>query len=166
MGRQRRSFILGLLFALICLSPLHAQTGNKGASDSNAPAASPTSTGQAPDEVTRKLTDLVHAGKYREAQQLTTGLLAAYPNDQRLIKAKAVIATLLSPASQAVTAPGQPVQPAADTNAGQLSGMDKVDYSCPHRAGAAGEANHRSVRTTNSAATVYGTEQPILAEAS
>jgi hypothetical protein len=129
MGRLRRSFILGLLLGLTCLSLLQAQTGNKGASDSNAPAASPTSTGQAPDEVTRKLTDLVHAGKYREAQQLTTGLLAAYPNDQRLIKAKAVIATLLSPASQAVTAPGPPVQPAADTNAGQLSGMDKVDYS-------------------------------------
>ena len=129
MGRLRRSFILGVLFGLTCLSLLQAQTGNKGASGGNAPAASPTSTGQAPGEVTRKLTDLVHAGNYTEAQQLTTGLLAAYPNDQRLIKANAVIATLLSSASQAATAPGQPVQPAADTNTGQFTGMDKVDYS-------------------------------------
>src|ERR1700723_1609534 len=126
MGTLRRSFILGLLFCLTCLSLLQAQTGNKGGSDSNAPAASPTSTGHPPDDPPRKLTELVHAGKYTEAQQLTTGLLVAYPNDQRLIKAKELIEKLLATASQAAQGSSQPV---ASSDAVQLTGMDKVNYS-------------------------------------
>jgi hypothetical protein len=88
-------------------------------------------TGQAPDDATRKLTELVHAGKYAEAQQLTAGLLIAYPNDQRLIKAKAMIEKLLSPADRAHEPLGnsQPVQPVTNTNADQLSGMEKLDYN-------------------------------------
>ncbi len=43
---------------------------------------------QAPDDVVKKLSDLVNAGKYAEAQQLISGLLIAYPDDQRLVKAK------------------------------------------------------------------------------
>jgi hypothetical protein len=118
-----------LLLGLTCLAPLQAQTGTKGPSDSNAPAASRTSNGQAPDEVTRKLTDLVHAGKYAEAEKLTTGLLAAYPTDQRLIKAEALIAKRLAPAGQTLESPIQPVQPTANNSADQLTGMEKVDYS-------------------------------------
>ena len=74
MKQLRKPFILGLLLVLICLAPLHAQTST-----------------QAPDDATKKISDLVHAGKYADAQQLTNGLLIAYPNDQRLIKAKGII---------------------------------------------------------------------------
>ena len=111
--------------------PLHAQTPTKAPSDTNSMAASPAPPGQAPDDMTKKITDLVHAGEYAEAQQLTTGLLVAYPDDQRLIKAKALIDKLLSPAGQANTLPGngQPAPPAANANAEQLTGMDKVEYN-------------------------------------
>jgi hypothetical protein len=127
MGTSRRLFIVGVLLGLICLAPLQAQTGEP--SDGNAPAPSPASSGQAPDEVTRKLTDLVHAGKYTEAQQLTTGLLAAYPTDQRLLKAKALIEKMLSPGGQATPANNQPAQAAANAHVEPLTGMDKVDYN-------------------------------------
>jgi hypothetical protein len=86
--------------------------------------------------MTNKITDLYHAGKYAEAQQLTTGLLVAYPDDQRLIKAIALLEKMLAPGGSANAAPGgnqptnnaAPAQPAASTNAEQLTGMDKVDY--------------------------------------
>jgi hypothetical protein len=81
---------------------------------------------QAPDAATKKISELVHAGKYADAQQLTTGLLLAYPNDQRLIKAQALIAKLM--AGGANTSNNQPAASAADASA-QLTGMDKVDYN-------------------------------------
>jgi hypothetical protein len=97
-------------------------------SQSNATVADP-AVGRAPDEATAKITDLVHAGKYAEAQKLTEGLLIAYPNDQRLIKARALIEKLLAPGGSASAAPGsaQPPQPAANADAEQLTGMDVVD---------------------------------------
>jgi hypothetical protein len=99
--------------------------------------AGPAPTGQAPDDLTNKITVLVHAGKYVEAQQLTTGLLIAYLNDPRLIKAKALIDRPLSPAGSTNPAPAgnQPTgnvpsaKPAANASAEQLTGMDKVDYN-------------------------------------
>lgn len=126
MRRLRRSFILRLFFGLTCLSLLQAQTENKGASDSNAPAASPASTGQAPDDATKKITELVHERNYAAAQQLTAGLLTAYPNDQRLTKAKALIEKLLAPAGQA---PPDGSQPAPSASSELLTGMAKVDYN-------------------------------------
>ena len=97
-----------------------------------ASSANPAPSGQAPDEATRKITELVHAGKYSEVQQLTAGLLIAYPNDQRLIKAKALIEKLLAPAGSA-NAPSSnqpannPVPPQA-ASVEQLTGMERVDY--------------------------------------
>src|SRR6185312_2624660 len=86
--------------------------------------------GQAPDEVTKKITDLVNEGKYAEAQSLTTGLLVAYPNDQRLIKTQTLLKQLLSPlAAPSAASISSSVQPAADKDAGRLTGMDKVDYN-------------------------------------
>lgn len=81
--------------------------------------------------MTKKITDLVHAGKYAEAQQLTNGLLIAYPDDQRLIKAKALIEKLLAPSDSPSVAPSThaSAQPATTANADQLTGMDKVDYN-------------------------------------
>jgi hypothetical protein len=132
MTQLSQSLILGFLLTLICVPPLHAQTATSAlATATDTVAANPTLAGQAPDEATKKITGLVHAGKYAEAQQLTAGLLIAYPNDQRLIKAKAVIDGLLSSASQGNAIPGNthPVQPVATANAIPLTGMDKVEYN-------------------------------------
>ena len=126
MGKPSKFLVLGLSLVLVFLPlPLDAQTVAKGPADTNALAASPSLSGQAPDDMTAKMTELVHAGKYAEAQQLTAGLLIAYPNDQRLIKAKALIEKTFSSASQA--APGS--QLAANPNPEQLMGMEKVDYN-------------------------------------
>jgi len=129
MRRLPEFSIWGLSLVLSSLSLLYAQTLPTPAADSNA-AANPAPASLAPDEMTKKITDLVHSGKYTEAQQLTTGLLVAYPNDQRLIKAKALIDKLLAPGGSASAAPvtNQPTQPVPNANAEQLTGMDKVDY--------------------------------------
>lgn len=93
-----------------------------------APAQTGGDAGQAPDAATKKISELVHAGKYADAQQLTTGLLLAYPNDQRLIKAQALIAKLMAPGGSASNN-SQPTPSGADASAEQLTGMDKVDYN-------------------------------------
>ena len=124
---------LGLLVALILLSPLRAQTVT-----TEPPGTTAATPAQAPDDMTKKITDLVHAGKYLEAQQLTTGLLVAYPDDQRLIKAKALIEKLLAPpAVPAGAVPvneqpsnnGSPAHPTVNTGGQELTGMDKVAYN-------------------------------------
>ena len=131
MKELTKALIVGSVLALICLPHSIAQTATNAPADTSTMAAPPAPTVQAPDDVTNKITDLVHAGKYAEAQQLTTGLLAAYPNDQRLIKAKALIEKLLAPAGPTSPAPGssQPAESVANANAVQLTGMDKVDYN-------------------------------------
>jgi hypothetical protein len=126
-----KSFLLELCFVLICFPSLQAQTAATPAADPNAKAANPTPARQAPDEMTKKIAGLVHVGKYVEAQQLNAGLLIAYPYDQRLIKAKALIEKLLAPAGLTSAAPdnSMPSQPMANTNREQLSGMEKIDYN-------------------------------------
>jgi len=98
---------------------------------SNTMASTIASVGQAPQEMTSKISELVRAGKYTEAQQLTAGLLIAYPDDRRLIKAKALIDQLLASvgSTSAVPVNSQSAQPAAIANSPQLTGMDKVDYN-------------------------------------
>lgn len=96
-----------------------------------------TPTAQAPDDVLKKLSDLVHAHKYAEAQQTVAALLLLYPGDQRLIKAQALLDNALAsskPADPAENgkAPASsmtPPQPVTDTNSEHLTGMDKVDYN-------------------------------------
>jgi hypothetical protein len=110
------------ILVLGILLPLYAHTDTAAVNSAAAPV-------QAPDEMTRKITYLVNAGKYAEAQQLTTGLLVAYPDDQRLIKAKALIEKLLTPGSSANAEPkNQPAQPEAN-NGEEFIGMDKIDYN-------------------------------------
>jgi len=131
MEKLARSFILGFVLALLVLPSLDAQTA------SSVPAASPTPTGQAPDAVMKKLSELVHEGKYAEAQQLTAGLLMAYPEDQRLIKAKALLDKSLANAAATTTTPGSnpavthetSTQTAANEKGDVLTGMEKVDYN-------------------------------------
>jgi hypothetical protein len=67
---------------------------------------------------------------------LTTGLLVAYPNDQRLIKAKALIEKLLAPAGSTSATPTSnqpintvaPAQAALATSTESLTGMERIDY--------------------------------------
>jgi len=105
--------------------------------DSNAKAADAATSGQAPDAVMKKLTELVHAGKYAEAQQLTAGMLLVFPHDQRLIKAKALLDKAPAAAGAATATPGgnpsaskvSSTQSTTGTKGGQLTGMDKVEYN-------------------------------------
>jgi hypothetical protein len=127
-GNLTKLFICGLFLVLGGLASLRAQTAP---GDSNAAPSTP-GAAQAPDDVTKKITNLVNAGQYTEAQQLTTGLLVAYPDDQRLIKTKSLLEKLLAPATSTVATPASdhpasniPAQPAAQ----QLTGMDKVEYN-------------------------------------
>ncbi len=119
--------IFGLFLALGCCGSMCAQTAS---TDSN-PAPGPQTAGQASDDVTKKIMDLVNAGKYAEAQALTTGLLVAYPNDQRLIKTQALLKRLLTPVAAASSTGGvsASAQAATDADPGPLAGMDKVDYN-------------------------------------
>src|SRR5882724_522272 len=104
MGNLTKLSILGLLLASTSFASLHAQTTVSTSTDGT--AANPAPAGQAPDDVTNKITSLVHEGKYAEAQQLTTGLLVAYPNDQRLIKAKTLLEkSLAAPARRQTNNP-------------------------------------------------------------
>jgi hypothetical protein len=126
--KKSRSCILVAFFVLVPCFSIHPQTAPAYA---NPISAIPVPPPQAPDEATRKITGLVHAGKYAEAQKLTDGLLIAYPADQRLIKAKALIERMLSPggATEAIPTSGQVTKPETTANANQLTGMDKVDYN-------------------------------------
>lgn len=123
-----KALVSGLLVVLTCVL-LHAQPSQTAPGAPSAKETDSSPKGLAPDEMTRKITELVHAGKYTEAQQLTAGLLIAYPDDQRLIKAKSLIEKLLSTGdtsghdANVLSAPA----PATGANAISLTGMDKID---------------------------------------
>ncbi len=135
MKNLTKSLILGFILALMYLPPLHAQTEGSTSANTRPSAVSPTTPGQAPDEVLKKLSDLVHAGRYAEAQQLTAGLLLAYPDDQRLVKAKALLDKSLATASAKAIPSADPSASdsvptrATGTAATQLTGMDKLEYN-------------------------------------
>lgn len=129
--------MLGLVLAMVFLPTTHAQTAANPLATATATQASPTPAGQAPDEVLKKLSDLVHAGKNAEAQQTVNALLILYPDDQRLFKAKALIDKLPASAPPANAAPiataiptnAPTTQPTAVAASDPLIGMDKVDYN-------------------------------------
>lgn len=127
MEKLTKLVIFGLFLVLGCLASMCAQNPS---TDSNA-ASSTAAAAQAPEDMTKKITDLVNAGKYAEAQALTTGLLVAYPNDQRLIKTQALLKQLLTPVAAAPSTQevSPSAQPATDADTEQLTGMDKVDYN-------------------------------------
>jgi len=58
MSKSPRLLILAGLLALTVRVPLHAQSTTPSPAD-----AKPAPAGQAPDEATRKISDLVHAGE-------------------------------------------------------------------------------------------------------
>jgi hypothetical protein len=129
MRKISTSFVYVVFLALGCCA-LHAQSPDAVPAGSNAPATSSPAR-QAPDKATTKITELVHAGKYVDAQKLTEALLLAYPDDQRLIKAKALIEKMLAQGGSTGAAPAaSPApQPAVVVPAAQLTGMDKVDLN-------------------------------------
>lgn len=136
MKKLLNHFYFVLLLSLIFPPVLYAQMATSvPAVKTNAAAANRAPAGQAPAEVVKKLSNLVHAAKYDEAQQLITGLLIAYPNDQRLIQAQSLVAKLLASAKPADSASGdsQPTnsiaQPAVSATPSQLTGMDKVEFN-------------------------------------
>ena len=123
--------------ALPCAAAGRAQTAPNAAAQAPNPAASQApaqAADQAPDEMIKKLSELVHAGRYDEARQSVAGLLILYPDDQRLVKAKALLDK--SPAANAAASAqpaaasdsGAGAAPASSDPAAQLKGMDRVDY--------------------------------------
>ena len=67
---------------LVCLSlalPLTGLAQTDAPPDPNVKATDAPSSGQVPDAVMKKLCELVHEGRYAEAQQLTAGMLLAFP---------------------------------------------------------------------------------------
>lgn len=122
------------LLALCLAAPLQAQNQTSTVPDVNgaapAPAPAPAPAGQAPEEATNKITDLVHAGKYAEAKQLVAGLLIAYPDDQRLTKAKDLIDKLIAaPNAASATKGSQQGYWSLNGDAGHLTDADKLEYS-------------------------------------
>jgi hypothetical protein len=132
MKNVAKALIVGFALALIFLSQLRAQTAAKAPAGANATAANITPTGQAPDDVMKRLSDLVHAGKYAEAQQTVAALLILYPDDQRLVKAKVLLDTAYVTAGAPSGAPSAnppTSNVASPQSVSNLAGMDKVDYS-------------------------------------
>ena len=129
-----RMLSLVITCSLPCAAVTCAQT------TANAAQASNQAPGQAPDEMIKKLSDLVHAGRYDEARQSVAGLLILYPDDQRLMKAKDLLdkspaangAASAQPSNSAADVPANgnnaAAQPAATDPVAQLKGMDRVDY--------------------------------------
>lgn len=81
---------------------------------------------QASDGDVKVISDLVHAGNYAVAQQMTATLLVSYPHDPRLIKAKMLLNKLLA-AKSGSDAAG--VDKSSGASSAPLSGMDRVDYN-------------------------------------
>jgi hypothetical protein len=136
MRNNSKSLILAFFLAFLAVPILHAQPAPGVHASSTAAAQSPLA-GQAPDELLKKLSDLVHAGKYVEAEQFTAGLLVAFPDDQRLIKAKALLdkslatggAANASPSAALPSSSSPSAPPPSSVTPEQLAGMDKIDYS-------------------------------------
>ncbi len=135
---QSSRYHLRRLTWLVCISvalPLAGLAQTSAPADGKATATNTTPVGQAPDEVMKKLSDLVHAGKYAEAQQTVTGLLLLYPYDRRLEKAKTLLDKTVASSKPADSAESSNpavtnlVPPETDANATHFTGMDKVEYN-------------------------------------
>jgi hypothetical protein len=134
MGKLSRFLTLGFLLGVIALRP--AQAAPAAPTDGNATRTVAASAEQAPDAVLAKLSGLIHAGKYAEAQQTVAALLILYPDDQRLIKAKALLDKLPASPAPNKTAPSESrparggafAQPLGGSTSGQYTGMEKVEH--------------------------------------
>ncbi|HWZ98901.1 MAG TPA: hypothetical protein VN025_14180 [Candidatus Dormibacteraeota bacterium] len=119
-------FLKHLSLVIVLLLPATARSAAQAPNNSAAQSSS-----QAPDEMIKKLADLVHAGRYDEARQSVAGLLILYPDDQRLVKAKALLdnaPTAASPAPTTLASNPASGESAPSQSSTQLTGMDRVDY--------------------------------------
>ena len=122
---QLRQLIWPVCFCLAL--PIIGVAQTSAPTQGNATSANVSPAGQAPDDVMKRLSDLVHAGNYAEAQRLTSGLLAAYPGDERLIKAELLLEKSLAAASPNTIPRAEPaagnvaaIQPVASGNVESL----------------------------------------------
>ena len=115
-----KSFILFLLFASVTISASFAQITS---------VVTAHATNQAPDDVLTKLSSLIHAAKYADASKSVDALLTLYPDDQRLVKAKALLDKLLAAPSAPSASSVAPAPPASAGTPAPLTGMDKVEYN-------------------------------------
>ena len=128
----------GLVFCVVLANRTPAVQAQTPAEPGQQSTAAPV---QAPDELLRRVADLVHAGKFADAQQTVNGLLVLYPEDARLLKAKSLLekapaapavaqtAPTSAPAATEIAGSPQPATPATISSAPALSGMDRVDYN-------------------------------------
>jgi hypothetical protein len=86
-----KPFILSSAIVVTTALSSLAQVTTPAVPDTNAMPTNAVPANQAPDSVMKKLSDLVRAGKYAEAQQTVAALLILYPDDQGLVKAKALL---------------------------------------------------------------------------
>ncbi len=102
---------------------LNAQTPTTPAASGPPSAAKAEKT---PPELTKRLTELLQAGKIADARLFVEGLMVVYPNDERLTKAATMMDNIGSPAPEdAKSAPS----PAAPTGEASLTGMENVEYN-------------------------------------
>ncbi|MEI6105877.1 MAG: SUMF1/EgtB/PvdO family nonheme iron enzyme [Opitutae bacterium] len=92
-----------------------------------APSVSANADRLAPDEALRELRDLIHAGKYTEASQLNSALLAAHPHDQRLTRTRALL-------DKALTASSLTAAPAASRPSDVVAGRAESRLTVPEQA--------------------------------
>lgn len=156
MTSPPRLLILGSAIICVWSRPSFAQGTDPAPVATSATTAHTSPPGQAPDGVIKELSALIHAEKYSDARQVVAGLLTVYPDDARLIKAKALLAKVAGgPGSAAATprtAPRTEIAPSAQpaatmtsnsgpptkapvlgeqpigTTVNQLTGKDRVEY--------------------------------------
>ncbi len=122
------------LLSVMAGSSLAQQPAQTSSSNGAAVNSALSPSDQAPDDVLARLSGLIRAGKYTEAQQTASMLLTLYPADQRLTKAKLLLDKMLASSTPANATNGpaissMDVQPTAGAPADQLTGMDKVQYN-------------------------------------
>lgn len=100
MIKWNRNLALACLLAAALPVLGYSQTP---APDQPAAAVNPGPGRPFPAEALKELQTLVHEGNYEQAQLLTANLLALYPNDQRLLQAKALLEKAIAKDNQLKT---------------------------------------------------------------
>ena len=116
-----------VLFCLLGLNPPIPALAEEPSPGLAAASVNATADRLAPDEALRELRDLIHAGKYTEASQLNSALLAAHPHDQRLTRTRALLDKALTASS--LTAAPAPSRPSAG-----ISGPAESRLTMPEQA--------------------------------
>ncbi len=118
-----------VLFCLLGLALVVPASADEPNPSPAAPSINTLTDHLAPDEAMRELRDLIHAGKYTEASQLTSALLPAHPHDQRLLQTRALLDKALNPSSlTAATAPPRQSDGGAGRTESMLTLPEQANY--------------------------------------